>query len=56
MADRSEISKVVAYSGTGQTNAVKVTKVAAYFVLEPGGDEPDVSNRQGHVYVQIVGN
>lgn len=52
MADRVEVAKVVAYAMTGQTNAVKVTKVVAYLVLEPGesGEAPPT---QGHVHTQI---
>jgi hypothetical protein len=54
MADRSEISKAVAYVMIGQPNALKLTKCVAYFVLEPGEDGPDTSNRQGHVHTQIM--
>ena len=54
MADRAQVSKVAAYAATGQEDAVKVTKVVAYFLLGPGSSEEDTSNRQGHVYSQIT--
>jgi hypothetical protein len=53
MADRIETTKLVGYASTGKDNVASVSKLVAYLILEPS-DAPDDSNRQGHVYSQII--
>ena len=54
MADRANVSKVTGYVETGIDDVSKVSKVVAYIILEPGDSGDDGSNRQGHVFTQIV--
>ena len=54
MADQVEAPKLVKYVVTGSdADEASVTKVTLYLVLVPGEGEDD-SNRQGHVYSQII--
>lgn len=49
-----DVSKSVAYSVIGSnSDEVTAPKVVAYMILVPGEIEDD-SNRQGHVYSQII--
>lgn len=55
MADRAQVSKVVAYALTGVDDVAKASKVVAYIWLEPGTTEDGgPSVRQGHVHTQIL--
>lgn len=54
MADRAQASKVVGYVMTGIDDVAKASKVVAYMWLEPGTTGDDATNRQGHVYTQIL--
>lgn len=38
------------------SDEIAVHKLAMFVLLIPGDSGPDTSNRQGHVYVQIVEN
>lgn len=55
MTDRIEVSKLVGYAQfTAPEDVVTVPKLVGYALVEPGSSGEDTSNRQGHVYVQIV--
>lgn len=54
---RVEISKLNGWGYlAAPVDVVTIPKLVAYAWIMPGDSGPDTSNRQGHVYVQIVEN
>lgn len=52
-----EVSKLVGYGYlAAPVGTVTVSKLVGYAWIMPGESGGDTSNRQGHVYVQIVGS
>lgn len=51
-----EVGKLTGWAAIGPSGEVSVGKLVMYALLVPGESGPDTSNKQGHVYVQIVGN